>query len=342
MKKIRLGIVGTSEIAFRRFLPALKKCSQFEYVGVASRALERTQPFVEAFGGRGYGSYEQLLEDMEIDAVYIPLPPALHGEWGETALQAGKHVLMEKPFATSASQCGHLLQLAKKQRLAVHENYMFLYHSQLAWARERMKSGVIGDLRLIRIQFGFPRRSANDFRYSRQLGGGALLDCGGYTVRLASLLLGDGAQVIVARLNRVEAFDVDLYGSAVLENQVGQVAQISFGMDNSYKCELEFWGSAGCITLPRIFTAPAGFHPLAQVQTTEGTKTLTLSDDDSFCNSIMAFYQGIVNADARARMRTQILQQAKLMDDIAQKGEEAYENNGTGTVRRKVVRAEIL
>lgn len=333
MKKIRLGILGTSEIAFRRFLPALKKCVEFEYIGVASRELERTPPFVSAFGGRGYGSYEALLKDTAIDAVYIPLPPALHGEWGEEALRAGKHVLMEKPFTTSVEQSEYLLRLSEEHELAVHENYMFLYHSQLAWAQGQVRSGIIGDLRLVRAEFGFPRRSAEDFRYCRQLGGGALLDCGGYTVRLATLLLGGTAEVTAARLCQTEAFDVDIYGSATLENKNGQVAQISFGMDNSYKCELGLWGSTGCITLPRIFTAPAGFHPQAYLETADGTELLTLPDDDSFYNSILAFYKSIIDADAQVTARTQILQQGRLLEAINKTGGNDCDHNGTGTAR---------
>ena len=140
MKKIRLGILGTSEIAFRRFLPALKKHSEFEYIGVASRNIEKTKLFVESYGGKGYSSYDELLQDKNIDAVYIPLPPALHFEWGKKALQAGKHILMEKPFCVNLQQTEELIELAKERNLAVHENYMFMYHKQLTKIKEIIDS----------------------------------------------------------------------------------------------------------------------------------------------------------------------------------------------------------
>ena len=120
---------------------------------------------------------------------------------------------------------------------------MFVYHTQLDWIRKKISEGTIGEVRLIRIDFGFPFRGANDFRYNKALGGGALLDCGGYTLKLASLFLGDSAKVTASQLNGKDGFEVDIYGSATLTNNEGLTAQVSFGMDNSYKCSLEVWGS---------------------------------------------------------------------------------------------------
>lgn len=325
MESIRLGILGTSEIAFRRFLPALAQCPAFEYAGVASRTPEKGNPFADAYGGVIYEGYEALLADDSIAAVYLPLPPALHYEWGKKALEAGKHLLMEKPFTTDAADTAALLDLAAKKGLAVHENYMFLYHSQLTWLAEQVEAGRIGSLRLIRAAFGFPKRGEADFRYNKALGGGALLDCGGYSVRLAAQLLGETARVTAAQLNQPVGYEVDLYGSATLENELGQVAQISFGMDNSYKCELELWGSEGCLTTDRIFTAPAGFAPVMTLRTAQGVEQFTLPEDDSFMHSIEAFLKQVKEPTYRASLRTCLCQQAKLIDDI-QKAGKSYDS----------------
>lgn len=320
MEKIRIGILGTSEIAFRRFLPALAQCPAFEYAGVASRTPEKGKPFVETYGGVIYDGYEALLADESIAAVYLPLPPALHYEWGKQALEHGKHLLMEKPFTTSLADTQELLKIAEEKHLAVHENYMFLYHSQLAAIEKLVSDGEIGELRLIRAAFGFPKRAQTDFRYNKALGGGALLDCGGYPVRLAARLLGESARVTAARLNQPAGYDVDLYGSATLENELGQVAQISFGMDNSYKCELELWGSTGCLTADRIFTAPAGFAPVMTLRTAQGTEQLTLPADDSFLNSIRGF-EAVVNTPAlRADQMAAIQREAILTQQLAALG----------------------
>lgn len=313
MKKIRLGILGTSEIAFRRFLPALKRHNEFEYIGVASRNIEKTKPFVEAYGGQGYSSYDELLQDKNIDAVYIPLPPALHFEWGKKALQAGKHILMEKPFCVNLQQTEELIELAKERNLAVHENYMFMYHKQLAKMKEIIDTGILGKIRLYRIAFGFPMRENNDFRYNKELGGGALLDCGGYTLKLANYLLGDTTKVVYNNLVK-EDFEVDLYGSAVLQNDKGITAQLSFGMDNAYKCELEVWGSKATLKASRIFTAPDNFDVKLEFIDNNGIKNIDIGIDNQFYNSINNFYLNVNNSDKMIKGYNEVLVQSKLMN----------------------------
>ena len=185
MKKLRIGILGASDIAFRRFLPALLAVDCFEYAGIASREVSKTIRFEDSYGGTGYENYDTLLEDKNIDAVYIPLPPSLHFEWAMKALNKGKHILVEKPFSTSLTDTNRILEEAKKNNLAVHENYTFLYHTQLQVIENMIKEGVIGEVRLYRSVFGFPFRHENDFRYNKSLGGGSLFDCGGYPIKLA-------------------------------------------------------------------------------------------------------------------------------------------------------------
>ena len=286
---MKLGILGTADIAFRRFLPALSKCPQITYAGVASRTPEKGLKFQENFGGKVYESYDALLSDESIDAVYVPLPPALHFEWGKKVLNAGKHLFMEKPFTIKQSYTKQLLELAEQKGLKVHENYMFLYHSQLAKIKEMIADGSLGDIRLYKMSFGFPMRGQGDFRYNKELGGGALLDCGGYPVRLALELLGNTAKVVHSKLVQPNGFEVDLYGSAVMENDVGEVAQISFGMDNAYQCQLEVWGNKATLIAPRIFTAGDGIKPTLIFRTSFDESKMELDADDQFLHSIEEF-----------------------------------------------------
>lgn len=317
---MRIGILGTADIAFRRFLPALQKCENFAYAGVATRTPEKGNPFQKAFGGKVYTGYESLLMDPSIDAVYVPLPPALHYEWGRKVLEAGKHLFMEKPFTTSPAETESLLILAREKGLAVHENYMFLYHSQLAKIKELIASGQVGEIRLLRMAFGFPRRAANDFRYNRVLGGGALLDCGGYPLRLALELLGESARIAQARLVRPEGYEVDLHGNAVLENADGLCAQISFGMDNAYQCQLEVWGSRATLIAPRIFTAGADLSPQIILYTSSGETRLVLEPDDQFLHSVNAFVRAIKCLEFRKDMYSDISTQAVLQSQISCSG----------------------
>ena len=327
----RIGIICPSEIAFRRFLPALKEAGCFEYAGVAIASKEefvgatdeilakeraKAQTFVDSSGGRIFEGYGTLIHSEEVDAVYLPLPPGLHYKWAKAALAAGKHILVEKPCTTALENTEDLLSEAGQKGLAVHENYMFVFHDQIEAVNELVRSGEIGDVRLYRISFGFPMRAQNDFRYNKTLGGGALLDCGGYTLKYASLLLGPTAQIKYAQSNYLDGFSVDMYGSAALVNDKGVTAQIAFGMDHNYKCELEVWGSKGTIYTNRILTAPAGLVPEVVIRKGNEEEKRNLPADDAFKKSILHFCKCIEDDGTRKANYEILLCQAKLVEQF--------------------------
>lgn len=326
---IRIGVICPSEIAFRRFLPALKKVSDLEYAGVAyaskeewvvtsnsmaANESEKARTFQEAYGGNIYTSYEQMICSDEIDAVYIPLPPALHYKWAKRAIEEGKHILVEKPFTINLGYTEDLMKQAASNKIAVHENYMFVYHNQLKVIEEIIKSGEIGEVRLYRITFGFPRRKENDFRYNKLLGGGAFLDCGGYTIKFAAMLLGPSAKVAYSNLNYVEGQEVDIYGSGSIINDQGVTVQLAFGMDNDYKCELEVWGSKGTLISGRILTAPVDFVPECIIRKGKEEKKISLPADDTFFKSILRFKECIHNDTVRNDNYQEIVSQAALAE----------------------------
>lgn len=337
---IRIGIICPSEIAFRRFLPALQKANdkiQFAAIGIASpeewfgdmtnisqelieeqqsRERAKAQTFIDQYGGEIVVGYGNLVSSNLIDAVYIPLPPALHHKWAKIALEANKHVFVEKPSTTSLSDTEELIALASEKGLALHENYMFIYHSQLEEINDVVKSGEIGDVRLYRITFGFPLRQLNDFRYNKTLGGGALLDAGGYCMKYANWLLGCDAHVVTAQANNIDGFEVDMYGSATMTNDKGQVAQLAFGMDNDYRCDIEIWGSKGTITSGRILTAPAGFAPSFTIKKNQEVETHQLAPDDSFLKSIERFVACVSDEDVRHDEYMMLRKQEQLVEEF--------------------------
>ena len=334
---MRIGIICPSEIAFRRFLPALKK-TDFDYVGVAYASVKewfgenvndtsaaiienerkKAETFKETYGGKVFSGYENMLTSGEIDAVYLPLPPALHYEWAKLALENGLHVLVEKPSTTSLADTEDLVRLAEKKRLALHENYMFVYHAQIETINKIVQRGVIGEVRLFRVDFGFPDRGKNDFRYNKALGGGAVLDCGGYTFKYANLLLGGNAEVKTASVLYTDKYDVEIAGSATLQNDKGQVAQVSFGMDNDYRCSVEIWGSLGTLRSGRVLTAPEGFVPSYEISKNGKTERFEMPADDAFYKSICRFEDCIKNEKTRTWNYDAVLKQEKLLKRFAE------------------------
>lgn len=335
---IQIGIVSPAEIADRRFMPAIKQIEEFSYIGVAiyssyerfgktkdlsemeqlkiQNEIQKGKEFINKYGGILYYSYEELICSDEVDAVYLPLPPSLHEKYAKMALTYGKHVLVEKPSTISVLQTESLVKLAREHSLALYENYMFVYHQQIQILKEIIDSGKIGKIRLYSLKFGFPKRAKGDFRYVRDMGGGALLDAGGYTLKLARLLLGDTTRIVCSILNQEAEYDVDLYGSATLINDEHTTAQVAFGMDNAYKCEIEVWGSHGTIKSERVFTAPPGMQTTATIYCNNQEETVELAADDAFRKSIDKFRCCIENQQERNKIYEDIIEQAKLVEDV--------------------------
>lgn len=335
---MRIGIICPSEIALRRFMPALQKIDGLEFVGIGVHTAEerfgaempeekivhdvinqeydKAKAFIENYGGKIFDGYNSIISSSEVDAIYIPLPPALHFQWAKKALEKGKHVLVEKPSTLFCEDTKYLVELARQKGLALHENYMFCFHNQISEIKEIIESHEIGDVRLYRISFGFPMRAASDFRYNRELGGGALIDAGGYTIKYASMLLGASAKVCYAQMNFIRGLNVDLYGSAALTNDDGLTVQIAFGMDNNYKCDLEVWGSTGCLSTGRVLTAPVGFVPRVIIRKGNKDEYRELSADDTFEKSILHFVKCIGDIETRHRNYSELIRQAELVDEF--------------------------
>ena len=338
--KYRIGLICPSEIAYRRFMPSLIKSEHFEFVGLAKAKKEewfdsslsdsdfreidlinttKANSFMEQYGGNLYTSYEELITSKEIDAVYIPLPPALHFKWAKLALLNNLHVFVEKPSTTSLENTKELVEIARDRKLALHENYMFIFHSQIREIDSVIKSGCLGEIRLIRIDFGFPNRGKNDFRYNKNLGGGALLDCGGYVLKYADYLLGGDSTIISATLRTKNDYEVDLYGCGTMSNKNNEIVQFSFGMDNDYRCSIEIWGSEASLHSNRILTAPEGFEPTYQIIKNGEVNIYKMNSDDAFLKSINHFYNCICDENNREENYKTIIKQEILVDDFMKK-----------------------
>lgn len=343
---MRIAVLCPSDIAFRRFMPSLTKIRHLSYAGIGistpaerygnflpdpnevdamvARQKKKAAQFAAAYGGKQYKSFRDVLDAPDVDAVYIPLPPAFHFRWAREALLRGKHVLLEKPAVLSEEEAKILVDLAQNCGLAIHENYMFLFHEQLPDIERRIAAGEIGEVRLYRMSFGFPRRSSDDFRYRKDCGGGALMDAGGYTIRCASRFLGPSIRVTDAHLNWTDEFDVDLYGSGTCVNDQGLTAQLAFGMDQDYRCELEVWGSKGTLKAERVFTAPADLAPGAFIKKNNETEKISLPTDDAFQNSILYFMKCTEDPDTREESFESILLQSRLVDAFKRLSGERY------------------
>jgi len=219
MERVRWGVLSTSKFGTEVAIPAMQKGKWPEVLAIASRELERAQAAAQRLGiPRAYGSYEELLADPEVEAVYNPLPNHLHVPWSIRALEAGKHVLCEKPIARTALEAGQLLEAADAHPgLQVMEGFMYRFHPQWERTRALVQEGIIGELRAVHVTFSFVNENPADIRNRVEAGGGGILDIGCYVVSVCRWLFAAEPRRVVATLELDPRFATDRQASAILE-----------------------------------------------------------------------------------------------------------------------------
>jgi NDP-hexose-3-ketoreductase len=316
VSELRFGVLGCGDIVWRNTAPAMARAGA-TVVAFASRDLGKAQRFAGRFGGEPVAGYEGLLAHVDVEAIYLGLPTGLHHAWARRALEAGKHVLAEKPLTVDREEAADLVALAEKHSLQLTDNFGFLHHSQHATVRKLIAEGVVGEPQVVSAAFGIPPRPAGDIRYSKELGGGALLDLGVYTVRAARMLLPDEPVVVGSMLRTDPDLGVDVSGAALLAAG-GVPAELTFGFRSSYGSRYSVWGSAGRLTVNRAFTPPPTLRPTIRLERQDSVEELTLAADDQFANLIRAFIRLVRDGADPGRHHDDLLRQAALVDQIRQ------------------------
>jgi predicted dehydrogenase len=253
--KVSWGVLSTAEIGLKKVIPAMQKGTYSKIDAIASRGHNKARQAAAALGiPKAYASYEELLADKTIDAVYIPLPNHLHVEWALKALQAGKHVLCEKPIAMNIREAEYLQMQAKQfPRLKLMEAFMYRHHPQMSKARELINKKAIGELRNVQTMFSYYNDNPNDIRNNPEIGGGGLLDVGCYCISLSRFFFNGEPKRVCGFVDFDPQLKVDRLASAILEFEVGtsvitcstQLADYQFA---------KIFGTHGRIEIERPFT----------------------------------------------------------------------------------------
>ncbi|POX46525.1 Gfo/Idh/MocA family protein [Streptomyces sp. Ru72] len=310
---VRIGVLGCADIAVRRMLPAFAAHPGTRVAAVASRDPDRARRTADRFGGRPMYGYAELLARDDVDAVYLPLPAALHADWTRAALDAGKHVLVEKPIAQDADTAAGLCERARSAGLALVENVLFLHHPQHAAVQRLIAEGAIGELRSLQAVFTIPAPGEHDIRHDPELGGGALADVGLYPVRAALHLLGGRLEVVGAHLAAGPGRRVETSGGALLRTPHDVTVHLEFGMAHAYRSEYQLWGSEGGIRVQRAFTPPADHVPDVVLQRGGRTERIRLDPFDQVAAAVGAFADAVRKGAAPDE---DMVAQAALLDAI--------------------------
>ena len=222
MRKIRWGVLGVARIATVRVIPAMQRGKLTEVTAIASRDGAKSEEAASQLGiPKAYGSYEELLADPDIDAIYNPLPNHLHVPWSERAAEAGKHVLCEKPVGMDAADVEKLIAVRDRTGVVIGEAFMVRSHPQWIRAMELVRSGKIGKLRAIYGSFGYFNPKPENIRNVREYGGGGLMDVGCYPIKTSRMIFGEEPLRVAGVLQRDLAFGTDTLASAILEYPSG-------------------------------------------------------------------------------------------------------------------------
>lgn len=254
--KVRWGVLGAARIAVVKVIPAMQKGEFSEVVAIASREKDKAQTTAGQLGiPKAYASYEDLLGDPEIDAIYNPLPNHLHVPWSILAADAGKHVLCEKPIALSVDECRALIDVRDRTGVRIGEAFMVRTHPQWLRARELARSGEIGDLIAVLAAFSYYNRDPKNIRSVPEWGGGALMDIGCYPIQISRFLFGQEPLRVSAAIERDPEFGIDRLTSGLLEFPSGHCVFTCSTQMVPYQ-RVQILGTRGRIEVEIPFNAP--------------------------------------------------------------------------------------
>jgi predicted dehydrogenase len=254
--KVRWGVLSTAGIGVRKVVPAMQKGEWIEVVAIASRDLRKAEETARTLGiARAYGSYEELLADPQVEAVYNPLPNQLHVPWSIKAAEAGKHVLCEKPLSMTVAEAKTLLAAQERTGVIIGEAFMVRTHPQWLRARELVGSGRIGQLRSIQGFFSYFNTDPKNIRNIPECGGGALMDVGCYPINTARFLFDQEPLRVSGLLEKDPVMKVDRLSSAMLEFPSGHAVFTCSTQLVPYQ-RMQLLGTKGRIEIEIPFNAP--------------------------------------------------------------------------------------
>ena len=257
MKKLRWGVLSTAKIGLNKVIPAMQQSKYCEITAIASRSLQKAKDASEKLGiPKAYSSYEKLLADKEIDAVYIPLPNHLHVKWSIKSLESGKHVLCEKPIGLTVNEAVSLFKSAQKHpHLKIMEAFMYRHHPQWKLAKKLVDDGEIGELKNIHSFFSYHNTDPKDIRNMSEIGGGGLMDIGCYCISLSRFIFSKEPKRVFGKIETDSKFNTDTICSGIIEFSNGT---------STFTCStqlfpfqrVQIFGTKGRIEIEIPFNAP--------------------------------------------------------------------------------------
>jgi len=314
---VRVGVWGLGPHARRKILPALDICPETVLVGVTTRDREVSLEEADRYGCREWATEDDMLASPDVEAVYVATPTGLHHRHGLQVLQAGKHLWCEKPMTETLHQLEQLMDVAGRRDLALCEGMMYLYHPQFSTISRMVSEASFGKVVSLRTQFGLPPLEQPRFRYSRELGGGALLDLAPYPLSAALELLGSPLTLTESFVGTPSGRDVDTYGYALLTAAEGTTAFLEWGYERGYRNEISVWGERASLTSEFIYSKTSDHRARVTLRNKRGVaEQVEIEPADSFLLMFSAFADVVRSPERHEVLRQAIVVRASHLERL--------------------------
>ena len=321
MKPVRWGVLGVATHFVLRVIVPLLKSEEVEVTGIASRSADRARKAAERWGiPRWYGSYEELLKDRDIEAVFIPLPNHLHAEWIRKCADAGKHILCEKPLALDAKEAAAAVAYADKAGVLLMEAFMYRFHPQWRRALELVRIGEIGSVRAVHTYFCYSLMDPENIRNKLDMGGGALMDIGCYAASVPRWLFGREPERVLGVVERDPRFKTDIFSSAILDFGSGR-SLFSVGTQAFPFQRVDVHGTGGHLSVHVPFNMYPDVPPRLTVITGVGEREVQLPAADQYALEFEAFSRALRQGQPVPTPPQDALDNQKVLDALFRSAE---------------------
>lgn len=300
LKKIKFGILGRSRVAEKNMIPALLSSRFAELFILGSRNSEKT--------------YDDVISDKQVDAIYISLPNSMHEEWAVKALNAGKHVLCEKPAAISYGAAKNMAEAAKKNNVRIMEGFMFRFHPQHGKVREFIKEGSFGDLLRFEGVFGYPSPDGENIRMKKELAGGSFFDAMPYPVYASRMLFGEEPLSVYCKLHIDQKSGVDRRADIILTYPGGKTAHASSIFGSYFQSKYSLLGEKGVVRAERAYAIPRDRPAKIILETNDQANSFNVEPADHFRLMIDEFAEEILTGKIKNKFEADLLAQARCLE----------------------------
>lgn len=315
MERIRFGVIGLSRIAKKSALPALAASSCAKILMLGSRDPEKARSVASTFSAPSFGSYDDIIANPDIDAVYISLPNSLHEEWAVKAAKASKHVWCEKPAALSFASAQKMTAAARASGARMMEGFAFLFHPQHEAVRSLIDEGVLGELLSVEGAFFYPMPEKGNIRLDPSLGGGSYADAAVYPIRTSRMIFRAEPLSVACTLTMDPKTGVDVKADITLTYPEGRTAHISTGFDENYRSTYDIIGSEARLSTERAYAVPPDKEVHLYLQNTGSNKEFAIPPVDQFALMIDDFCAQItLGTGSTASYEDDLLAQARIVE----------------------------